>query len=59
MILPYVQIDKRWYMIANWRENLPLEEPLTLRPLTEKEAEDLERALLDAQFETWAGMVEE
>ncbi len=58
MILPYVQIDERWYMVVHWRENLPPTEILTLRPLTEEETEDLDRALLDVQFEVWATQIQ-
>jgi len=57
MILPLIQIDKQWYLVKNWREDMPEDETLNLRPLTPEENEQLQQDMLDAHYDIWGRMV--
>ena len=54
LVLPFVQISGRWYVVVNWEPGMEPGQNLELRPLTERESAWLEPNLEDAIMEVWA-----
>lgn len=52
-MLPFIQIDSKWYVDIHWRPGLRIGQNIELRPLSRREAAWLEPELENAAADVW------